>query len=90
MPDIVVGRVLDVADHPGARAPSYLLQLDLGPRGKRQAQMEPGSYAREDLVGSLVVVSIDDEAIVVCARSHAHGPIVIRPESEVEPGTVVA
>ena len=90
MPDIVVGRVLDVGDHPGARAPSYLLRLDLGPRGEYQAQMEPGGYVRDDLVGSLVVVSIDDEAIVVCARSHAHGPILVRPESEVEPGTLVA
>ena len=76
-------------DHPGARAPSYLLQVDLGRRGERNAQMEPGDYAKDELVGSLVILSIDDEAIALAARSHA-GPRLIRPDGDVEPGTVVA
>jgi tRNA-binding EMAP/Myf-like protein len=88
--DLIVGRVLEVRDHPGARAPSYLLRLDLGPRGEIEAQMEPGGYSRDSLPGTLLVVSLGDEAIVVCARSHAHGSVLLRPEQEVEPGTVVA
>jgi hypothetical protein len=88
--DLIVGRIVDASDHPGARAPSYLLRVDAGPRGLIEAQMEPGSHSKEDLAGSLVVVSIDDEAIVVCARSHSHGPVLLRPEEEVEPGTIVA
>jgi tRNA-binding EMAP/Myf-like protein len=88
--DLIVGRVLDVRDHPGARAPSYLLRLDLGPRGESDAQLEPGSYAKDELVGRLVVVSLADEAIVVCARSHAHGPVLVRPDADVEPGSIVA
>jgi len=88
--DLVVGRVVAVDDHPGARAPSYLLRLDLGPRGEREAQMDPGGHERDELLGSLVVVSLDDEAIVVTARSHARGPVLVRPEADVEPGTVVA
>ena len=89
--DALIGRVVAVEEHPGARAPSYLLQLDLGSKGDRQAQMEPGGYTREDLVGSLVVVSIEnDEAIVMCARSHDHGPVLLRPDRDLEPGTVVA
>jgi tRNA-binding EMAP/Myf-like protein len=87
--DLIVGRVLEVDDHPGARAPSYLLRVDLGGRGERQAQMEPGGYAKDELVGSLVIVSIDDEAIVLAARSHG-GLKLVRPDGEVEPGTVVA
>lgn len=87
---LIVGRVLDVSDHPGARAPSYLLRVDLGTEGVTQAQMEPGGHSHDDLVGTLVVVSSGDEAIVVCARSHAHGPVLLRPEREVEPGTIVA
>ena len=63
MADLIVGRVLAVDDHPGARAPSYLLRVDLGGRGEREAQMEPGDYGREELVGTLVILSIDDEAI---------------------------
>lgn len=90
MEELIVGRVLEVRDHPGSRAPSYLLRLDLGPRGEIQAQMEPGSYSKDELVDALVVVSLADEAIVACARSHTKGPVLVRPDGEVEPGTVVA
>lgn len=90
MNELLVGRILEVNDHPGARAPSYLLLVDLGPRGERGAQMEPGAYSKEDLVGRQVIVAVGDESIVVCARSHAHGPILFVPDQEVEPGTVVA
>jgi hypothetical protein len=88
--ELIVGRVLEVLDHPGARAPSFLLRGDLGARGERDAQMERGSYKRDELVGELVVLSLADEAIVVAARSHARGPVLIRPDQEVEPGTIVA
>jgi tRNA-binding EMAP/Myf-like protein len=85
----IVGRVLEVTDHPGARGPSYLVRLDLGTRGEREAQMQPGDYRKDDLVGRLLVVTIDDEAIVAAARSHASGPILIQPDRDVEPGTIV-
>jgi hypothetical protein len=88
--DLIVGRVLDVTNHPGARAPSYLLRLDLGPRGVMEAQMEPNGHSKESLQGTFVVISLGDEAIVLCAHSHAHGATLLRPERDVEPGTVVA
>ena len=84
-----MGRVLAVNDHPGSRGPSYLVRVDLGGRGEREAQMEPGEYAKDELAGTLVVVSLDDQPIVLCARSHA-GPRLVRPDAEVEPGTLVA
>jgi hypothetical protein len=90
MAELIVGRVLEVSDHPGARAPSFLLRIDLGGRGEREAQMEPGGYAKDGLVGTLVVVSLDDEPILLAARSHAHGPVLLRPDADVEPGTIVA
>jgi hypothetical protein len=40
--DLIVGRIIEASDHPGARAPSYLLRVDAGPRGLIEAQMEPG------------------------------------------------
>jgi tRNA-binding EMAP/Myf-like protein len=90
MDDLVVGTILAADDHPGARAPSYLLRVDLGPRGEREATMEPGGHARQELVGTQVVLSLaEGEATVVAARSHAGGSILLRPEREVEPGTVV-
>jgi tRNA-binding EMAP/Myf-like protein len=87
--DLVVARVLSVDDHPGSRGPSFLLRVDLGGRGEREAQMEPGDYEKDELVGALVVVSLDDEPIVLAARSH-RGPLLVRPDEDVEPGTVVA
>ncbi len=91
MADLIAGRVLRVDDHPGARAPSFLLTVDLGPRGTRSAQMEPGGYTKDALRGTLVVVSLDgDEAIVLAARSHHSGPVLVRPDADVEPGTLVA
>ena len=89
MTELIVGRVLGVDDHPGARAPSYLLRVDLGGRGEREAQMEPGDYDKDELVGTLVILSIDDEAIVLAAHTHA-GLKLVRPDGDVEPGTVVA
>ena len=89
MADLIAGRVLEVSDHPGARAPSFLLRVDLGGRGVREAQMDPGDYARDELIDRLVVGSLDDELIVLGARSHAGFRLVV-PDADVEPGTVVA
>jgi hypothetical protein len=88
--ELLVGRVVAVDDHPGSRGPSYLVRLDLGARGEMQAQMEPGTYGKEELVGTSCIVSLEDEAIVLCARSHDKGPVLVRPEQDVEPGTIVA
>ena len=91
MSDLVVGRIVAVDDHPGARAPSYLLRVDLGTRGERETSIERGSYEPGDLVGVQVVVALDgDDALVVAARSHAAGVVLLRPDREVEDGTVVA
>jgi hypothetical protein len=56
----------------------------------RVIQMKPGDYAKDELEGMLVVVSLDgDEAIALAARSH-DGSRLIRPDGDVEPGTPVA
>ena len=90
MADLVVGRVLAVQEHPGARAPSFLLRVDAGPRGEVEASLERGSYEAADLEGAQIVVDLAaDEALVVAAHSHAAGLVLVRPDREVEPGTVV-
>jgi hypothetical protein len=88
--ELVVGRVISVSDHPGARGPSFLLEVDLGGRGIRPTQMEPGGYSKDEIEGTLVVVSLDgDQAIALAARSH-DGPRLVRPDGAAEPGTPVA
>jgi hypothetical protein len=91
LPELLVGRVVAVADHAGARAPSYRLRLALGPRGEVETTVERGSYEREVLEGAqLVVVLRGDEALVLAARSHSAGLVLLRPDREVEDGTIVS
>jgi tRNA-binding EMAP/Myf-like protein len=89
--DAVVARVVEADDLPGARAPSYRLTLDLGSRGERVATLSLPNVAKEDLVGRQVVCLLSgEEAIVLAARSHGHGAVLIRPDEDVEDGTPIA
>jgi len=90
LPELLVGRVVAVEEPPGARAPSYLLTVELGPRGRLDASVERGSYDRQELEGAQVVVALrGDEAVVLAARSHAAGAVLLRPDRDVEDGTIV-
>jgi tRNA-binding EMAP/Myf-like protein len=88
--ELVVGTVVGVAEHPGARAPSLLLTLDLGPHGTVESVLQTGAYERGGLEGTQLVCRRDrDGAVVVGAHSHGAGLVLLRPEREVEPGTLV-
>ena len=88
---LVVGRVLKAGPHPGARAPSLLLQVDLGGLGTREASVESAGIESGQLHDVLIVCAVHgDEVVVLAARSHAHGSVLVRPDREVEPGTIVA
>jgi tRNA-binding protein len=87
---LTVGRILTVAEHAGARAPSYLLTIDLGPQGLRESTMPRASYEPGELEGTQVVcASRGDELLVLAAHSHAGGVVLIRPDRDVEDGSVV-
>ena len=89
---LVVGRIVAVDDHPGSRAPSYLLTVDVGASGGlRRATVPAASYGRDELVGRQVVCALEaDEAVIVGAHSHAKGLVLLVPEREVEDGSLVA
>jgi hypothetical protein len=87
--ELVVARVTAAEPQPGARAPALLLTLDLGTYGMEQAVMQ-GDDA-DGVVGTqLVCRRADDGAVIVAARSHAKGDIPLRPDTDVEPGTLVS
>ena len=90
--ELLVGRITAADDLVGGRGPSYRLAIDLGSRGIREASIYAGAKYndREALVGRQVVCALDGEAAVVLfAQSHAAGVVLIRPDEEVEEGTVV-
>ncbi len=89
--ELVVGTVTGVDEHPGARAPSLLLTLDLGQHGTVEAVLSTGGHDPGELAGTQLVCRRDaDGAVVVGAHSHGAGLVLLRPERAVEPGTVVA
>jgi hypothetical protein len=88
--EFVVGTIVAVDEHPGARAPSLLLTLDLGPHGTAEAVLPTGSYDAAELVGTQILCRREvDNAVVVGAHSHGGGLVLLRPEREVEAGTLV-
>jgi len=89
--DLVVATIVGVTDQPGSRAPSYLLALDLGQLGRREASIPRGEDQPHSLEGTQVVCAVrGEEVIVLAARSHASGSVLLRPAREVEPGTNVS
>ena len=88
---VSVGRIVAVGEHPGARAPAFLVTVDLGPQGRHECSVPQGTYEASDLEGTQVVCARDGEDVVVlAARSHAGGLVLLRPDREVEDGTIVA
>jgi hypothetical protein len=88
---VIVGRVVAVAPHPGARAPAYLLTVDLGAQGRHECSVPRGDYEPAELEGAQVVCARDgEEYAALAAHSHAHGTVLLRPDREVEDGSIVA
>jgi tRNA-binding EMAP/Myf-like protein len=89
--ELVVGTIVRVEEHPGARAPSLLLTVDLGPHGAVEAVLSTGLYEPGELKGTQIVCRREpDGAVIVGAHSHATGLVLVRPEREVEPGTLIS
>jgi tRNA-binding EMAP/Myf-like protein len=87
---LTVGRVVAAEDHPGARAPSYRLTVDLGGKTREATIALPG-LEKDELVGrQLVCVTGEEELLVLAAQSHARGPVLLRPAADVEDGSIVA
>jgi hypothetical protein len=89
--ELVVGTIVGVEEHPGARAPSLLLTLDLGSHGTGEAVLPTGSYEPRELQGAQLVCRRDaDGVVIVGAHSHGKGFVLLRPATEVEAGTLIS
>jgi tRNA-binding EMAP/Myf-like protein len=88
--ELVVGTIVGVDEHPGARAPSLLLTVDLGTYGTVEVVLPTGAD-RDKLRGIQIVCRRETGcAAVVGAHSHGKGFVPLRPVTEVEPGTLVS
>lgn len=88
---LAVGRIVAVMEHAGARAPSYLLTLDLGAQGRHDCTIPRGEHEQTELEGTQVLCARQgDEVSLVAVHSHAHGVVLLCPEREVEDGSTVA
>ncbi len=86
----MIGRVLAADSHRGARGPSALLQLDLGPRGPATAPLPLAIEDAQALVGRQVVCAVGREDVAVLAV-HAHeGVVPLHPARDVDDGSPVA
>ena len=58
--DMRVGRIVEVEDFPEARRPAWKLRVDFGEElGVRRSSAQVTNYAREELVGRLVVAVVN-------------------------------
>jgi tRNA-binding EMAP/Myf-like protein len=88
--ELLVGTIVRVDEHPGARAPSLLLTVDLGSHGMQDVVLSSGTYAQDELEGRQILCRLEaDGVVVVGAHSHGAGLVLVRPERDVEPGTLV-
>ena len=88
---LVVGRIVAVEDHAGARAPSYRLTVDLGGEGRREADLPAAQLSRADLLGRQVVCTTEgDNVLLLRAHSRSRGAVLVSPDDEVEEGSPVA
>jgi hypothetical protein len=89
--ELIVGTIVGVEEHPGARAPSLLLTLDLGTYGVQELVLSTGTFEAGELAGTQVLCRRDPEgSALVTAHSHSKGVVLLRPDQPVEPGTLVS
>ena len=99
--DMRVGRIVAVEDFPEARKPAWKLTVDFGPEiGEKRSSAQITNYAREELVGRLVVAVVNfpprqigpvmSEVLVLGAVSDTHPVLLLEPDAGSQPGDSVA
>ncbi len=98
--DMRVGRIVDVEDFPEARRPAWTLRVDLGPElGTRRSSAQITNYAREELLGRLVVAVVNfpprqigpvRSEVLVLGSMRGDVVKLLTPEPDAEPGDRIA
>ena len=95
--DVRVGRIVEAEDFPEARNPAWKLRVDFGAQiGVRRSSAQITNYAREELVGRLVVAVVNfppkqigpvrSECLVLGTYAADGTVLLLAPEPEAELG----
>ncbi|MGH3318698.1 MAG: tRNA-binding protein [Streptosporangiaceae bacterium] len=98
--DMRVGRVVGVEEFAEARTPAWKITVDFGALGKLRTSAQVTHYAREDLVGRLVVGAVNlstkriagfrSEFLLLGAVSDEDVVRLLSPDSDAAPGEPIA
>lgn len=99
--DMRVGRVVEVEDFPEARRPAWKLRIDFGEDfGVRRSSAQITNYARDQLVGTLVVAVVNfpprqigpvrSEVLVLGAVEDGGTVTILRPDGDPPLGSRIA
>jgi tRNA-binding protein len=95
-----VGVITEVEEFPEARVPAYKLTVDFGAGvGTRRSSAQLRHYPKDAILGRQVVcvlgfpvkriAGFPSEVLVLGAYSAEHGVVLLKPDQEVEPGSVI-
>lgn len=97
--DIRVGRIVAVRPFERARNPSYKVEVDFGPLGRKWSSAQITSYSQEELIGRLVVCVVNfpprniagfqSEVLILGAKNARSEVILLAPLAEIAPGEPV-
>jgi tRNA-binding protein len=97
--DMRVGRILTVKPFKRARNPSYKVEVDFGPLGKKWSSAQITSYSEPQLVGRLVVCVVnmpprniagfESEVLILGAKNERSEIVLLSPLAKVALGESV-
>jgi len=97
---VLIGRVVRAQPNDGAREPAYSLWIDFGDLGELQSSAKiTDRYRADELVGKTMVAVTGFEPmrvggfrsdVLVIGAVTSEGVVLIEPDHDVAPGTVVA
>jgi len=97
--DIRIGRIAAVKPFQRARNPSYKVEVDFGPLGRKWSSAQITSYSEAELIGRLVacvvnmpprnIAGFHSEVLILGAKNARSEVILLSPLAEVAPGESV-
>jgi tRNA-binding protein len=97
--EIRIGRIVAVEPFERARNPSYKVEVDFGPLGRKWSSAQITSYSRAELIGQLVVCVVNfpprniagfqSEVLILGAKNARSEVILLAPLADIAPGEPV-